>query len=142
MNLERIKKLALENGFSLKQQPDGGMELNPYVYDFAKALIEEAKAEAIPDGYQLVKKRRPLAGNDQVDFTQAPLWAKYWLKDTNGKSWWLNKKPTFDNDINCFLFPFSFKAEEAPDFGYKGAAEKSLTARNALEQTPSTSTEN
>lgn len=40
---EDIKRLALENGFKLKQQPSGEMELNPYVYDFARALIDAAK---------------------------------------------------------------------------------------------------
>jgi len=41
---EDIKRLALENGFKLKQQPSGEMELNPYVYDFARALIDAAKS--------------------------------------------------------------------------------------------------
>ena len=39
MNKEQIKRLALQNGFKLKEQPDGTMDLNPYVYDFAKTLI-------------------------------------------------------------------------------------------------------
>lgn len=34
----QIKELALANGFKLKEQPDGTMDLNPYVYDFVKAL--------------------------------------------------------------------------------------------------------
>lgn len=36
-----IKALALSNGFKLKEQPDGTMDLNPYVYDFAEALLRE-----------------------------------------------------------------------------------------------------
>lgn len=43
MNNEIIKKLALENGFSLKQQASGNMDLNAYVYDFAKAIADYAK---------------------------------------------------------------------------------------------------
>lgn len=41
MNLDRkqIAELALANGFKLKQQPDGSMALNPYVFDFAGALM-------------------------------------------------------------------------------------------------------
>lgn len=42
MNKQRIKELALANGFKLKEQPDGSMELNPYVYAFAAALIQES----------------------------------------------------------------------------------------------------
>lgn len=34
-----IKKLALQHGFNLKPQANGEMDLNPYVYDFAKALV-------------------------------------------------------------------------------------------------------
>lgn len=39
MNNEQIKQLALQNGFKLKKQSDGTMDLNPYVYDFARALL-------------------------------------------------------------------------------------------------------
>lgn len=38
---EKIKRIALSNGFKLKEQPDGSMDLNPYVYDFAEALLRE-----------------------------------------------------------------------------------------------------
>ena len=39
MTNDQIKELALAHGFKLKEQPDGKMDLNPYVYDFARALI-------------------------------------------------------------------------------------------------------
>ena len=42
MNKKQIKDLALSNGFRLKEQPSGEMELNPYVYDFADALLTKA----------------------------------------------------------------------------------------------------
>lgn len=42
MNNEDIEKLALANGFKLKEQPNGEMALNPYVFDFARALIAKA----------------------------------------------------------------------------------------------------
>jgi hypothetical protein len=35
-----IRKLALDNGFKLKSQEDGTMDLNPYVYEFAAALLK------------------------------------------------------------------------------------------------------
>ena len=34
-----IKDIALECGFKLKEQPDGSMDLNPYVYKFAEELV-------------------------------------------------------------------------------------------------------
>ena len=40
-----IKKIALENGFKLKEQLNGESDLNPYVYDFAKKLLEEKQKE-------------------------------------------------------------------------------------------------
>lgn len=33
LNKETIKQIALDNGFKLKEQPDGSMDLNPYVYN-------------------------------------------------------------------------------------------------------------
>ena len=42
MNKKKIKDLALSNGFKLKEQPSGEMDLNPYVYDFADALLAKA----------------------------------------------------------------------------------------------------
>lgn len=39
MTNDQIKELALAYGFKLKEQPNGEMDLNPYVYDFARALI-------------------------------------------------------------------------------------------------------
>jgi hypothetical protein len=52
MNKERIKDLALAIGFKLKEQPDGSMDLNPYVFSFAEALIAEAIAEEVSKLWQ------------------------------------------------------------------------------------------
>lgn len=41
MTNDQIKEIALANGFKLKEQPNGKMDLNPYVYDFARALFVE-----------------------------------------------------------------------------------------------------
>ena len=38
MTNDQIKELAIANGFKLKEQPDGSMNLNPYVYEFAQKL--------------------------------------------------------------------------------------------------------
>lgn len=38
MEKQKIKELALANGFKLKQQPNGTEDLNPYVYEFSVAL--------------------------------------------------------------------------------------------------------
>ena len=39
MTNDQIKEIALANGFKLKERPSGEMDLNPYVYEFAKALL-------------------------------------------------------------------------------------------------------
>lgn len=40
---EEIRDTALANGFRLKQQPSGEMDLNPYVYKFVRAILIKAK---------------------------------------------------------------------------------------------------
>ncbi len=42
-----VKKLALDNGFKLKDQGDGVMDLNPYVYSFAEALAHKVIEETV-----------------------------------------------------------------------------------------------
>jgi hypothetical protein len=44
---ETIKQIALEQGFNLKEQPDGSMDLNPYVYKFARVLENVTRREII-----------------------------------------------------------------------------------------------
>ena len=56
MDIEKIKELALANGFKLKEQADRSMDLNAYVYDFANAIEREVKAQAVPDGFVVVPK--------------------------------------------------------------------------------------
>lgn len=45
MTNDEIKELALKNGFKLKEQPDGSIDLSPYVYEFARLLIQENNRE-------------------------------------------------------------------------------------------------
>lgn len=46
MDIQKIKELALANGFKLKEQADGSMDLNAYVYDFANSIEQAAKVES------------------------------------------------------------------------------------------------
>lgn len=41
-----IRRIALENNFTLKDQPDGTKDLNPYVFVFSRALIKFAVQNA------------------------------------------------------------------------------------------------
>ena len=43
MNNAKIKALALQHGFKLKEQKGGEMDLNDYVYSFAWALLQDGK---------------------------------------------------------------------------------------------------
>lgn len=56
MDIKKIKELALANGFKLKEQASGNMDLNAYVYDFANAIEQAAKAQAVPEGFVLVER--------------------------------------------------------------------------------------
>lgn len=40
---EEIKSLALEHGFKERDQGDGKYDLNPYVYEFARALLNRSQ---------------------------------------------------------------------------------------------------
>ena len=44
-----IREVALECGFKLKEQPDGSMDLNPYVYAFADKLIKQTHISLLGD---------------------------------------------------------------------------------------------
>ena len=44
-----IKEVALDCGFKLKEQPDGSIDLNPYVYTFADKLIKQTHIELLAD---------------------------------------------------------------------------------------------
>ena len=57
MDIQKIKELALANGFSLKEQASGNMDLHSYVYEFANAIEQEVKAQAVPEGFVLVEKK-------------------------------------------------------------------------------------
>ena len=54
MDVQKIKELALANGFKLKEQASGNIDLNSYVYDFANAIEQAAKAQAVPEGFVVV----------------------------------------------------------------------------------------
>ena len=53
MDFQKIKELALANGFSLKEQASGNMDLHSYVYEFANAIEQAVKAQAVPEGFVL-----------------------------------------------------------------------------------------
>lgn len=48
---EKVREIALECGFKLKEQPDGTQELNQYVYELAAQLSAEAFGDGWYDGY-------------------------------------------------------------------------------------------
>lgn len=47
MTNEQIQAIALANGFKLKEQPDESMALNPYVFEFANALLQNGFVDNI-----------------------------------------------------------------------------------------------
>lgn len=57
MTPERIKALALANGFKLKTQPDGKEDLNPYVYVYSDALLEAQASDLADTQTELCKAK-------------------------------------------------------------------------------------
>lgn len=90
------------------------------------------EAKAVPEGFILVKKTNRI-GNPSVDFSQAPRWAKYWLKDGHSKKyWWSSVRPKKDMDLECYVWGGQHYVEEAPAFGFLGTWDKSLTSKRAM----------
>ena len=84
MDIQKIKELALANDFKLKEQASGNMDLNAYVYDFANAIEQEAKAQAVPSAQALhdrllVKSIREHVESHIAEISVADLFDKGWL---------------------------------------------------------------
>ena len=85
MDIQKIKELALANGFKLKEQASGNMDLNAYVYDFANAVEQVAKAQAVPNAQQalhdrlLVKSIREHVEGHISEISVNDLFDKGWL---------------------------------------------------------------
>ena len=78
MNKQQIKDLALSNGFKLKQQPSGEMDLNPYVYEFASALIAKANERVKryeKEAIEIAKAQEAFAIENQVKGAEALIYA-------------------------------------------------------------------
>lgn len=113
------------------EKPCSGEYINNRVA-LAWEAWQAAKALAVPKGFVLTKKRN-MIGNPNVDWLQAPKWAKYWLKDGHSnKYWWSSIRPVKDMDINAFCCKGDCFVKEAPDFGFSGTWDKSLTSRKNM----------
>ena len=81
---QRIKRLALDAGFSVKQQPDGSMDLNPYVYKFAAALTKALKADDEWD--QGEKRMEQIGQNGNIGYDPERFFI-YREQDSIGYQW-------------------------------------------------------
>ena len=59
LTADNIRDIAIKSGFKLKEQPNGEMDLNPYVFDFAQSLTAElekrlAEVERERDDYKRI----------------------------------------------------------------------------------------
>ena len=70
---EKIKKLALANGFKLKVQDDGSLDLNPYVYDFAKVLLGDKDKRIAELEKANSKLKEPIDLGERITFTKQSL---------------------------------------------------------------------
>lgn len=84
-----IKNIALETGFSLRNQDNGIQDLNPYVYDFVDSMIRDVEKNSL---CQLDQRRVRMLAID------AGFKAKM--------------QPSGVYDINPYVFNFSHKILE------------------------------
>lgn len=67
MNNDEIKSIALENGFTLRAQPDDSIDLNPYVYHFAKAMYRKGRSARMAEIRPLVADLKLASEYDHRD---------------------------------------------------------------------------
>ena len=67
MNNEQIKEIALANGFKLKEQPSGEMDLNPYVYDTVFEVILFTLGQIVADMTDLIDSKDTLESQQMLD---------------------------------------------------------------------------
>lgn len=63
LDIERVKQIALDNGFQLKEQASGNYDLHSYVYQFAEKLLEDKQAEINELKAKLAKYEDPSPEN-------------------------------------------------------------------------------
>lgn len=56
MTKDEIKAMAIRCGFTLREQPYGNMDLYPYIYDFAKRLLEKQLEQMLAEGWRQCAK--------------------------------------------------------------------------------------
>lgn len=82
-----IRDMAISAGFTVREQPDGEMDLNPYVYDFARSLIKRARgltpqAQPTAKCVLVVRVDRRTGATLEYDVSDAPVdAANRWQKD-------------------------------------------------------------
>jgi hypothetical protein len=52
---QRVKAVAMTKGFKLSKQSDGSLDLDPYVYKFAEALLAGPQADGVRKAIEEVK---------------------------------------------------------------------------------------
>lgn len=125
-----LKKMGKTDNETFSKNEDDSYQMD--IIHFGWKIWQAAKVQAVPEGFVLVKKTNRI-GNPNVDFSQAPRWAKYWLKDGHSKKfWWSSVRPKKDMDLSCFMWGGQHYVEEAPSFGFSGDWDKSLTSKTAM----------
>ena len=96
-------------------------------WQYADAMQAEANKRAVklPDVFFNTKQNEEW----QPDWSQAPEWAEYWVKNINGVFSWYSKKPTaFDQ--GWFVGAGAvYRVCPAPSFNYQGNWQESLRKR-------------
>ena len=96
-------------------------------WEYADAMQAEADKRAVelPDVFFDTKPNKEW----QPDWSQAPEWAEYWVKNINGVFSWYSKKPTaFDQ--GWFVGAGAvYRVCPAPSFNYQGNWQDSLRKR-------------
>ena len=67
MTNDQIKEIALANGFKLKEQPNGEMDLNPYVYSTIREAMLFKLGQITADMAELIDSKDTPESQSMLD---------------------------------------------------------------------------
>ena len=127
-----MDKLTLAHSYMVEYVKSNGLEVTDLevrcAFDIAEAMLAENEKRT--------DKTRPAVLDEfQVDWSQAPEWAKWWAMDGfSNKANWYKTEPFLDDDAEDsdewnIVLNNSCAYKEAPSFDYQGNWRDSLRER-------------
>ena len=128
-----MDKLTMAHEYAIEMAKQGiplksCKELGWKYADAMQAEADKRKEKGFPEAIKFPELVAHGFNEWQPDWSQAPEWAKYWIKTSGGSFAWLDRKPDISK-INPHWNVECFKKSFAPSFNYQGDWQDSLRKR-------------